>query len=556
VLEIGDGRGGGAFASSGVGWARFVTTGGLGTVRATGYVELRGQKVSGIRFYDPATAQQSNLYASDLPVADAHPTMVLKNTSATALIAAARFLPAGGDSAAAVELPGVALDAGAAVMLDLAPLVRMAAGRPDLARVSVVVESTSGPGSLIGGLSAIRQSGMVSDIPLRDSGTIRQSTGTYPWRLDEDYNTVVSITNVTGVPARFHVQVKFSDGEYTPRSLEIAPHATAYFDLRHLRDNRVPDRKGRTLPPEVTSGQFHWSILSSGGQTKLNGRADISSVAAGRSTSYSCPDCCPDSFGWAFLDPWSTTVAGGGIGDFWILAKYRNCYQQYYDVEANSLSASWVIEVPPVTSIENVWYGLGRAHGNETGDSSIWGSWDEEVWNFAADYCWVETTEASASGQISVPCAVPMNFQQTSVDKPTGALQFHYAWDSSTGLPSHLSECAIEEVINFTPNPWPSPPFPANLPGGPNPRIQIMANGSAGSFPDLHSAPGPFVTPYTAATVNGAQSYTYRCPCANGGNRVTMASYTIVRTVSQNPNGSWKYTITKNSQSNTIDPIQ
>jgi hypothetical protein len=516
--------------------------------------------VSGIRFYDPAMAQQPNLYASNLPVADAHPTMVLKNTGATALIAMARFLPADGDSTAAIELPGVALDAGAAAVVDLAPLVRIAAGRPELARVSVAVESTGGPGSLIGGLSAIRHSGqVVSDIPLRDSGPVRQSTGTYPWRLDGDYDTVVSITNVTGGPARFHVQVKFSEGEYTPRSLEIAPHATAHFDLRHLRDSRVPDRKGRILPPEVTSGQFHWSILSSGGETKLNGRAEISSVSAGRSTSYSCPDCCPDSFGWAFLDPWSTTVTGGGIGDFMVLAKYRNCYQQYYDVEANSVSASWDIEHPQVTSVENVWYGLARAHGNDTGDSSIWGYWDEEVWNFAADFCWVETAQASASGQVLVPCAVPTNFRQDiNVQNYGNGLEFHYLWDSNTGQLPDLSQCTVREQVAY-PGPQPtyqfqSPPFAAN---------DVTANPYIEDFPatdgeifDRHTTAQPFAQPYSSVLVVASQAYQYRCPCANSGLWTTLNEPFggIAREFSQE--GSfWKFELRKSGSVRTIYPL-
>lgn len=145
VVEMEGPRGGRAVSHAGVGWARLVTTGAPGSVRATGYVELKGQTVAGIRFHDPAMARQPNLYASNLPLATAHPMMVLKNTGPTALVATPRFFPAEGYPTTAVALPAITLEGGAAAAVDLAPLVRAAAERPELAQVSVAVESTGGP---------------------------------------------------------------------------------------------------------------------------------------------------------------------------------------------------------------------------------------------------------------------------------------------------------------------------------------------------------------------------------------------------------------------------
>lgn len=65
-----------------------------------------------------------------------------------------------------------------------------------------------------------------------------------------------------------------------------------------------------------------------------------------------------------------------------------------------------------------------------------------------------------------------------------------------------------------------------------------------------------FVKPYTAATVTAPQIYRYSCSCKDNGAFVTLLGpHNIVRSVSQNANGSWKFTITKTGSSATINPL-
>jgi hypothetical protein len=79
---------------------------------------------------------------------------------------------------------------------------------------------------------------------LRDPGRVRQATGSYPWRLDGDYNTLVSITNVSGSSAEFHARLNYPGGVswFPTRTLE--PGRAATFDVRTLRDKQTPDTKG------------------------------------------------------------------------------------------------------------------------------------------------------------------------------------------------------------------------------------------------------------------------------------------------------------------------
>jgi hypothetical protein len=104
---------------------------------------------------------------------------------------------------------------------------------------------------------------------------------------------------------------------------------------------------------------------------------------------------------------------------------------------------------------------------------------------------------------------------------------------------------------------YPFVPFPAPLPNisPSNPDVNNFS-ATAGSGTDNHSTPGAFRTPYSAVTFTATQVYRYSCPCVNSGNWVTIAGpFSIMRSVSQNPDGSWKFTITKNQGSATINPL-
>jgi len=98
---------------------------------------------------------------------------------------------------------------------------------------------------------------------------------------------------------------------------------------------------------------------------------------------------------------------------------------------------------------------------------------------------------------------------------------------------------------------WPSPPW--NGGGTANP-TNLSVPATDGVAQDNHSTLG-FLKPYTAASFTASQDYRYTCTDVNGGNPVLIESHAIVRSVSQNPNGSWKYVITKSGASNSINPL-
>lgn len=309
--------------ASPVDWLRVEVQGPTGSVRATGYVEAKNRVAAAIRFYDPEAARQADLFATNLRVADTWPTLVLKNTANMTITATPVFTGVKDDGELPVALPSIVLPPYAAVTVPLHRLQDEAGRRPDLGRVSLHVRNSGPPGTLIGSLSAASKDGTTAfDVPLREPGPLRKSTGSYPWRTDGDYNTLVTITNVADTPAQFIAFLTYGGGGQLELPMqELAPGATATFDLRQMRDRLSG----------VTSGQFRWSLIRSGGETKLVGRAEVVNVRDATATSYSCEVCCTWNPLQGFLTPSDWPVVIGGMGDAIIHEPYADCYGWVHD---------------------------------------------------------------------------------------------------------------------------------------------------------------------------------------------------------------------------------
>ena len=249
--------------SEGVGRSvKLTTTGPAGSLKTAGVVISNdGGYMSGIRFYDTPNTVQPNLYATDFRVKNNSSHLLLKNTSTNTLTAQPHFRPMESDGAT-VNLPAVTLAAGEIKELDLQPLRSAAVSRSDLNSVSVQIENSGAVGSLVGALYSTNQTtGVFYDVPLRDSGVIRNVTGAYPVRLDGDYKTNVSITNVGSEAAQFGAAIRYDGDQYTLEVHTLNVGQTATFDIKKLREEQIPDQDGNVLPVNLTTAQFAWSMI-------------------------------------------------------------------------------------------------------------------------------------------------------------------------------------------------------------------------------------------------------------------------------------------------------
>jgi hypothetical protein len=358
---------------------RIELSGPVGSLRATGFVTSADKRFnSGIRFYDPETIRQPHLFATNLRLKKSQARLVLKNIGDAAISARPRFIPSSGESGDALQLPAVLLEPHAAVEVDLKPLEKAAKTRSDFDMVSAQILNDSGAKNLIGALySSEFNTKTTYDVPLRDSGPVHNSTGSYPWRIDGDYSTLISITNTREDAAKYLVTINYESGRYSLDPKELASGETVVFDLRKIRDEQVPDKDGGTIPSSVSIGQFRWSLIG-GDILRLIGRSEMASLSKRVSSSYSCPVCCPDSFSGLVINPGSSVGPVGGTALLAVDGFLTDCYFYQYGPYAWSVSG-WFIQNPSVISLAMVSQGSAQMGCLSLGQSQFSGT-TYETW--------------------------------------------------------------------------------------------------------------------------------------------------------------------------------
>jgi len=348
-------------------------TGAPGSVIPTGLITSKdGSFNSVIRFYDPTKARQSNLYANGFRVTGNTSHMVLKNTSASSIAVVPKFVPLSGEAGGPFTLSQVVLAPNAEAEVDLKPLMRASRRRHELDIVSVEIPNYAGPGSIIGSLYGINDTtGTNYDIPLRDSGLVRTMTGSYPWKIADDFTTVAYITNISDQQAEFIGQINFDGGHFVIDPRKLAPGETAVFDFEKIRHDQEADNAGTRLPLDASLGQFKWAIHGvTNGKLLLIGRAEMVSRSKHISTSYSCNDPCPPYLvGW--LDGLDTPIIINGTTSTsaWQTANYDSGYNMGpYSVPADWSIDSSAISINPYSAHATTVTGEDPGDGCVTAD--------------------------------------------------------------------------------------------------------------------------------------------------------------------------------------------
>jgi hypothetical protein len=380
---------------------KLTTVGPAASLRVAGFVLGGDQSFnSSIRFTDTKKAVQPNLYATNLRLDNTDPRMLIENTGDSGVSARPQFFPATGAQGNPIELPEIILGPRQIVDVDLRPLMEAATTRTDLSFVSVEVSNSGGPGSLIGALySTDNVKRLRYDVPLRDSGPMRSSTGSYPWRVEDDYTTIVNITNVSDHPASFIVDIRYPTGHYFFPTKELAANGTATFDLRKLISEQKPDNQGNVIPLSTIGGQFHWSIFGSPPSSKFIGRSEVVSVSDHVSSSYSCANCCPESGPFGSIIP-PDPVLVGDFAPVHTTATSTDCNGNSTNMGSLSINDFWVddssvVSYSPDSGFSTVVEGL------TTGETTINGTWSWDEWDLIDG--WSQCVESRGDSTDSEP---------------------------------------------------------------------------------------------------------------------------------------------------------
>lgn len=372
---------------------KLATAGPAGSLRVTGFIVANDQSfTSSIRFYDTRKTAQPNLYATNLRLKNTLPRIVLKNTSDVDISARPRFFAAGGEQANPLELPALTLRPNQVIDVDLGVLRRAAASRTDFDSV---------------------------DVPLRDSGKIRNGTGSYPWRIDNDYSTTVAVTNFGSQPARFQVEIRYPGGPYSIKPRELAAGQTVSFDLRKMRDEQQPDRLGHVLPQTLDRGQFHWSVVATPGESRIIGRAEVVSRSERITASYSCPVCCPDTGPIGGFDPNAYQVLIDGFTQTSSSGQYFDCYFNYYP---SSIWWSFLSTSDPDIATMNAT--TEELQGESAGFTYAVGSFATVWWENDGMDCYQGNDTNTENAPVDVTCTKPTG--ETTSSSGWADLQGYY----------------------------------------------------------------------------------------------------------------------------------
>jgi len=354
-----------------------------GAVLARGLIQDPSSGYSNVvEFVDPQTVKSSKLDGSGLHTADIRKeelqqVVVAHNfsDSPTTLTGRVSITQPDGQTSF-VSLRPVALDSGETKSISLNGVIDREASRHATA-TGLEFQYSSAPGSVVMSAQSVSKSGnQVFRVPMVDANSVASSTGQYPWSLEGNSSTFVYLKNTTDKPQQYHLQINFGDDVYSSGLKTIEPGQPIAFDLRALRDEQVPDAKGRKIPLNAVRGQVHWSIYGDE-HLGLIGRVEQFDVAKGISMTAACTECCPDSWYSFWIDPLNGAAVPGDTGQFSAMQQNITCYNEVLDpfqVFPNNFTSS----DPSVASCNST----GFATALYPGTTDIGAHWTVRFWDF------------------------------------------------------------------------------------------------------------------------------------------------------------------------------
>jgi hypothetical protein len=307
---------------------------------------------SNILFVDRATAKTTHLAGAHVRFGEVHSKegfpqgtkftapLILANLSDTPTKAQIYVDYTIATVARRMSLGEVSLAPGALKQLELAKEMAKRGVLLPVEDAGVDIEYTGKAGAVIGRLTSLDQSGdFVFDVPVKDPlGEMMRGSGSYAWRLDNGYSTIVHIKNTVNKKVYALVQVRYEGGTYNLERLPLAPYQTIAVDIRELRDRQQSDIRDSVMPVGVESGQVVWYEEEVG---SLIGRAEVANIPAGIASSFSCGDTCicPPSFHSTYVTASNTAGAVGGSTTMAVYETRRNCTTTFGPYNRTSDSA-------------------------------------------------------------------------------------------------------------------------------------------------------------------------------------------------------------------------
>ena len=238
-----------------------------------------------------------------------------------------------------------------------------------LPHCSIRVEYNGAPGTVVGEVSSIEARGdlVIDASRLANEGDGWAGSGAHPWRLDDETDSVLFLTNMSEKETGIGFQVQADGIHYHLTDLRLQPRETRAIDLRRLRDKQKPDVFGNNIPVEATDGSVLWIRLEN---VPVMGRLLVLRRNQGMASLYSCGSCpCPATFtGSVTLLPSYTDMFPGETRAFTGTALYVDCNGVPIFV---SLLGGWSSNNPSVAKLNGLVGNSMIVEGVATGTATI-----------------------------------------------------------------------------------------------------------------------------------------------------------------------------------------
>jgi hypothetical protein len=259
----------------------------------------------------PMLALQNPDPAAGFPAGTSlQPLVLLRNVTAKKTSANFTLSWRGDSSKGKVQLPRISLRPFETRMVDIAGMQKQLGIPRDAHWALVKFTSTAAPDDLIAVASSFDGTGRYgAQTPFSDNLGAYWSGG--QWRVDATHNALVAVTNggTRATDALLTLHYNHGQQKYEIQQT-IQPGDQMWLNFADLVHNAVPDRKGRTLPPDLSSGTYDLEDLDPGlGGNLIEGKVSLDKTWG--HLAYGCLTCCGYS-PFLLLDPTFLGVGGNG----------------------------------------------------------------------------------------------------------------------------------------------------------------------------------------------------------------------------------------------------
>ena len=211
---------------------------------------------------------------------------------------------------------------------------------------SLEITYDTAPGSVIAAAHSVSDDhNQVFRVPMWDPLGQRSPTGGYPWHIEGTSATETYIKNIADYEEDYVAFLVWQNGGIYMIGLKsLAAHETVHIDVKKLRDEQIPDERGRTIPLYISSGQLQWTLRRKDNLPDDDARANLSLI--GRSeqvdltkkivNNYACQNCCAGNFVTGYITPYPGDAEFGQNVQYEAYELGQTCYGSPYSMQIPS----------------------------------------------------------------------------------------------------------------------------------------------------------------------------------------------------------------------------